>query len=193
MIQALSGDFQAEIKVKQDSLDVTQAHLRAATRELAEQRRQIQHWQTELGKLDQIQQRILNVERVLKEEDSFDWTGRTEADGSPADTSARGGVPKMFEYRGPGSTMIGFGSGKSPLAMTLTDVDPAMPYGTGGDTPATWIRLKRMKGWYSRQEDLMSRRIEGAKGASAEKEFQCRKVVSLCTDVPIDMVDGVSG
>ena len=40
MIQGLSADFAAEIKTKQDSLDVTQAHLRAATRELSEQRKQ---------------------------------------------------------------------------------------------------------------------------------------------------------
>ena len=35
MIQSLSTKFSSEIKAKQDSLDVTQAHLRAATRELS--------------------------------------------------------------------------------------------------------------------------------------------------------------
>ena len=73
MIQNLSSEFQGEIKTKQDALDVTQAHLRAATRELSEQRKQIQAWQARCGELDQINQRVRNVERALVDEEQFDW------------------------------------------------------------------------------------------------------------------------
>ena len=82
MIQGLGTDFAAEVKSKQDALDVTQVHLRAATRELSEQRRQIQQWQARCGELDQTAQRVRNLERALTDEDAFDWTGRTELDGS---------------------------------------------------------------------------------------------------------------
>src|SRR6202034_4094700 len=81
MIQGLSSDFSNEIKAKQDSLDVTQAHLRAATRELSEQRKQIQAWQSRCAELDQVNQRVRNVDKALKDEDQFDWTGRTDLDG----------------------------------------------------------------------------------------------------------------
>src|SRR6266511_2420581 len=105
MIQTLSHEFQTEIKIKQDALDVTQAHLRAATRELAEQRKQIQTWQNRCGELDQVNQRVRNVQKALTEEDLFDWTGRTDLDGEHARET---GGPS-FQYRGAASTMIGIG------------------------------------------------------------------------------------
>ncbi|EEB92865.1 hypothetical protein MPER_08562 [Moniliophthora perniciosa FA553] len=79
MIQNLSAEFQSEIKVKQDALDVTQAHLRVATRELSEQRRQIQSWQTKCAEMDTLGQRVKNLEKALEEEDMWDWTGRSGA------------------------------------------------------------------------------------------------------------------
>ncbi|KAG8927123.1 transcriptional regulator swi6 [Tulasnella sp. 418] len=189
MIQNLNSEFSTELKAKQDSLDVTQAHLRAATRELAEQRRQIQQWQSSLGQLDQVRQRIKNIEKVLKEEDSFDWTGRTEIDGTPS-------AEKPFEYRGPSSTLSGLGlglGGKNGFSMSEfsvpLEVDPTIP---PGDPISTLVKLKRLKMWQERVDQLMEKRIEGIKGASAEKELMCRRVVSLCTDVPIDKVDSVS-
>ncbi|KAJ4469527.1 transcription factor [Lentinula aciculospora] len=78
MVQSLATEFQAEIKVKQDALDVTQAHLRAATRELSEQRKQIQSWQSRCSELDLVAQRVKNLEKAIEEEDTWDWTGRSK-------------------------------------------------------------------------------------------------------------------
>src|ERR1700759_1400452 len=103
MIQTLSTDFQTEIKSKQDALDVTQAHLRAATLELAEQRKQIQTWQGKCGELDQIKQRVRNVEQALTDEDQFDWTGRTNLNG----VDARETAGPAFQRRGTNSTLVG--------------------------------------------------------------------------------------
>lgn len=80
MIQGLSTEFQSEVKSKQDALDVTQAHLRAATRELSEQRKHIQVWQARCAELDMLGQRVKNVEKAIEEEDLFDWTGRWKRD-----------------------------------------------------------------------------------------------------------------
>ncbi len=183
MIQGLGNDFTAEVKSKQDALDVTQVHLRAATRELSEKRRQIQHWQARCGELDQTAQRVRNLERALVDEDGFDWTGRTELDGSDAGPSAG----PAFQIRGQGSTMSGLG-GAVDIPTNL-EVDPTVPT---GDTAATLIRLRRQKMWYSRVEQLMETRMRSLQGASAEKEFQCKKIVALCTGVPIDRVEEVS-
>lgn len=43
--------------------------------------------------------------------------------------------------------------------------------------------------WQARAEELMSERLKGLQGASAEKEYMCRKIVSLCTGVPVDKVE----
>ena len=183
MIQSLSTEFQGELKAKQDALDVTQAHLRAATRELAEQRKQITVWQARCGELDQITQRVRNVEKALADEDQFDWTGRSDLNGNDALDSAG----PAFQRRGSNSTMVGIG-GAVDISFSV-DAEPPMPT---TDSVASLIRLKRLKMWHLRMEDMMKTRLRGLQGASAEKEYQCKKIVALCTGIPIDKVEDVS-
>lgn len=183
MIQGLSTEFQTEIKAKQDSLDVTQAHLRAATRELSEQRKQIQQWQSRCGELDQVNQRVRNIEKAIVDEDRFDWTGRTNLDGSDARESAG----PAFQYRGANSTMVGI-AGTVDVSFSV-DSEPPLP---NGDSVATLIKLRRLKIWHMRMEELVKSRLKGLQGASAEKEYQCKKIVALCTGLPVDKVEEVS-
>ncbi|KAK2463516.1 hypothetical protein APHAL10511_004267 [Amanita phalloides] len=180
MIQGLSAEFQSEIKSKQDALDVTQAHLRAATRELAEQRKQIQAWQAKCGELDQLKQRIRNVEQALADEDQFDWTGRTNGN----DKDARENAGPAFQRRGHHSTLSGM-SGAMDMAFNLEPEPPIPMMGT----PASLIRLRRLKMWHVRTEELIKERLQNLQGASAEKEYQCKKIVSLCTSIPVDKVE----
>lgn len=180
MIQSLSTDFQAEIKAKQDALDVTQAHLRAATRELSEQRKQIQMWQGRCGELDTFAQRVKNVERAIEDEIQFDWTGRGGEDDDPVAESKN----PAFRYRGASSTMVG-----TQAPVITVEPDPTLP--TQDDLQGL-IRLRRMKMWYDRMEEIMEQRMKGLRGASAEKEFMCRKIIALCTGVPVDKVEEVT-
>ena len=118
MVQDLGVEFSAEIKSKQDALDITQAHLRAATRELAEQRKQIQIWQAKCGELDLITQRMRNIEKAIEEEDKFDWTGTQSEPGTSNGTS----------------TGVNDETPAEPLGTTPgTDNEP----GTGTNVPST--------------------------------------------------------
>ncbi|KAJ6591537.1 transcription factor [Mycena vulgaris] len=196
MVQSLSTDFQSEIKSKQDALDVTQAHLRAATRELSEQRKQIQAWQARCGELDQISQRVRNIEKALIEEDQFDWTGRSNGSGDPdaegevedetedANAGDENNGGPAFQWRGTNSTMVGVG-GSIDISANVEAEPPIPPT----DSVASLIRLRRLKLWHARMEDLMKARLKGLQGASAEKEYQCKKIVALCTSIPIDKVE----
>ncbi|KAF5316571.1 hypothetical protein D9619_006461 [Psilocybe cf. subviscida] len=181
MIQDLSTEFQSEIKTKQDALDVTQMHLRAATRELSEQRKQIGKWQEKCGELDQVAQRVRNVENALREEEMFDWTGRVEMDGGDGGV---GGGP-AFQYRGLGATVIGVAVDGVQRAEADGEEEP-LPM---DNSPATLIKLRRMRAWHARMEALVQARLKGLQGATAEKEFQCKKIVALCTGLPIDKVE----
>jgi hypothetical protein len=184
MIQELSTEFSTEIKTKQDSLDLTQAHLRAATRELSEQRKQIQVWQSRCGELDKVHQRIRNLEKAIADEDHFDWTGRTDLAGKDGRETAG----PAFQWRGPSSTMTGI-----PGSMDISfSVEPEPPSPTG-DSVSSLIRLRRLKLWHTRMEELMQARLRSLQGASAEKEYQCKKVVALCTGIPMNKVEDVSG
>ncbi|KAI0322774.1 apses-domain-containing protein [Amylostereum chailletii] len=181
MVQGLGTEFTAELKAKQDALDVTQAHLRAATRELSEQRKQIQAWQARCAELDQVTQRIRNIERALADEDRFDWTGRSCLEGEEADPGP------AFTWRGQNSIMAGLGS-LVDVSFSL-DAEPNIP---PSDTYQSLVKMRRMKIWHKRMEQLMEQRLKSLHGASAEREFQCKKIVALCTGVPIDRVEAVS-
>ena len=63
MIQKLSADFSAELKAKQDAYDVSNIHVKAATRELAEQRKQIDFWKQQHGDFDRVLQRVRTLKR----------------------------------------------------------------------------------------------------------------------------------
>ncbi|KAL4065852.1 hypothetical protein V8B97DRAFT_2021001 [Scleroderma yunnanense] len=180
MIQGLSSEFSTEIKSKQDSLDVTQAHLRAATRELSEQRRQIQLWQSRCAELDQVHQRIRNLEKAIAEEDSFDWTGRTDLSGQDGGESAG----PAFRWRGPTSTMTAV-AGSTDLPFNV-EIEPPIPT---NNLIESLIRLRRLKMWHMRMEELMETRLKSLQGASAEKEYQCKRIVALCTGIPLDKVE----
>ncbi|KAI5999332.1 apses-domain-containing protein [Pisolithus orientalis] len=180
MIQGLSAEFSSEIKAKQDSLDLTQAHLRAATRELSEQRRQIQMWQSRCAELDQVHQRIRNLEKAAAEEDNFDWTGRTDLTGR--DGRETGG--SAFQWRGTNSTMAG-AAGSMDIPFSV-EMEPPIP---ATDSVASLIRLRRLKTWHVRMEELMEERLKSLQGASAEKEYQCKRIVALCTGIPIEKVE----
>lgn len=183
MIQGLSTDFSIEIKSKQENLDVTQAHLRAATRELSEQRKQIQLWQSRCAELDQVHQRIRNLEKAISEEDGFDCTGRTDLAGQDGSTTAG----PAFQWRGPSSTMAAV-AGSTDVPFNV-EIDPPIPT---ADTAASLIRLRRLKMWHIRMEELLEARLKSLQGASAEKEYQCKRIVALCTGIPIDKVEDVS-
>jgi hypothetical protein len=68
------------------------------------------------------------------------------------------------------------------------NAEPILPT---GDSVTSLIRLRRMKMWHVRMEALVRQRLESLRGTSAEREFQCKKIVALCTGVPIDKVEEV--
>ncbi|KAF8586039.1 apses-domain-containing protein [Ramaria rubella] len=177
MINSLSTEFSSEIKSKQEGLAATQTQLRTSTRSLADQRRQIQSWQSKCGELDQIHQRMRNLEKALAEEDRFDWTGRSTIDGEPPTKGA-------FAFRGAESTLTGVGFDDG--ATHPLEVEPVIPTANSRES---LVRMRRMKAWHERTEEMMEARLRQLEGASADKEFQCKKIVSLCTAVPMDQVE----
>ncbi|VDB94662.1 unnamed protein product [Peniophora sp. CBMAI 1063] len=167
MIQSLSNDFTNELKSKQDALDVTQAHLRAATRELAEQRKQIAAWQARQADLERAQQRVRNVRRALTEVEEVDWTGRLAG-----------------ETKGPFALKAGTAmprdDGKQPVS------EPMPPAENSVDA---LVKMRRLKLWEARAEEMLMQRLERLHGASADQEFQCKKIISICLGTPVDKVD----
>lgn len=178
MITSLNSDFEDEVKVKTDALDRTRSQLRAATRELSEQRKQMTLWRAKVSQVNEKTQRIKNLERALLEEDSFDWTGRTEIDGTPATEGAGPG----FTYRGPSSTLSNLPAG---IAIEFA-ADPPPPEDDA--EPNSLVHLLRLELWYDRVLTLLTRRIEKLQGGNHEQEARLQKIVAGCCGVEQDKV-----
>src|ERR1700761_4004256 len=185
LINTLRDDFALEMKSKQDTLEKAQLRLKASTRSLAEQRRQIQTWQARCNELEETQQRIRNIKRAITEEEKFDWTGRTEWDGSSATAEVAG---PAFQHRGVKSTLAALDSATLEGSNNSLEPEPPLPL---TDTVASLIKLRRMELWYKRTDKILDDRLSAIQGASAEKELQCKKIIAMSTGLPIDQVEQV--
>lgn len=181
MIRKLNADFAGEIKSKQDSFEMTNAHVRAATRELAEQRKQIDANKQRRSELDQVTQRIRNVEKALVTERTVDWTGRTEASGKPVED----GSNPAFASRGKATGM------PEDVTVDGTEMDVENQPLPAEDTLASLVKMRRMKLYHDRINKLLKERMESMRGSSADKEYMSKKIVALCTGIPIDKVENV--
>ncbi|GAA5881935.1 hypothetical protein JCM16303_003475 [Sporobolomyces ruberrimus] len=180
MVNSLSETFGSELSSKVDLLSTKRAQLQALTQELAASRTRVSQSRQGADHIEEKRQRIQNLERALEEEDSFDWTGRTEVDGSPASQLAGPG----FTYRGPGSTLTNL-----PAGISIEfDTDPPAPTGDDG---TSLVHLLRLQSWYERVEGLLKQRIERLKGGGVELEAKLQRILADCCGVPVEDVDGM--
>ncbi|KAH8926226.1 apses-domain-containing protein [Atractiella rhizophila] len=179
MIDSFSADFNLEIKSKSEALERVRVHLRSATRELSEQRKQLQSWKSKCDEVELRQQRIRNLERALREEESVDYTGRTEIDGTPSV-----GEPS-FAYRGPNSILGGLPRLQSGISIEHDPPEPSME-----DDTTRFIHLQRLEKWYRRILLLLSQRIQIAQDSNSDKESRYRSVISRFGGYQPDEVDG---
>ncbi|KAF8317750.1 uncharacterized protein EI90DRAFT_3084885 [Cantharellus anzutake] len=149
IIEGLDIEFNEEAETKRKQLDDIQNRLRTATRELASQRRLIQHWQAACSELDQILERIKNVK------------------------GARDSDQNLFHI-------------KAGTASRSGSLDPPL---LEDDYPVSLTTLRRKRFWHSHANQIISDRLSFMKGQNAEKELQCKKLVSLCTGVPLENVE----
>ncbi|BGP15649.1 transcriptional regulator swi6 [Rhodosporidiobolus nylandii] len=181
-LSSVSSRFDAELVTKTTELDTHKAKLQDLTRTLADLRREQKEWQAEVRVVDDQAQRVKNLQTAIDEEDAFDWTGRTEVDGSPASALAGPG----FTYRGPESTLSGLPTG---IGMSF-DTDPPAPEMEGGVVSGeALVHLLRLQAWYERVEGLMTQRVEKLEDGNGELEKKLRRMVASISGVEEDHVD----
>jgi len=60
-----------------------------------------------------------------------------------------------------------------------------------GDEEAL-VKLRRLAMWEDRMVEVIEERMRALEGESADKAVKYRRLVSLCTKVPVEKVDSVS-
>lgn len=175
IINSLSSDFAIELKEKSDALDRTRLLLRSAAKNLSEQRNSIALAKEKVALVDEKKLRIKNLERALLEEDTFDWTGRTEVDKTPARPEV---VGPGFTFRGPASTLSNLPPG---IAIDF-ETDPLLAPPNLSDT-TSFARLTRLTMWYERVIGLLRNRVDKVQGVIEANELKLRRIVSSCCGV----------
>lgn len=120
-----------------------------------------------MNELEQISRKSESIRKALASVDGQDWSGRTDSRPVP---SAFKPLPNHVE--------------KPQVGMSV-----ALPIPGAIDDVAA---LRRMRDWEQRVAQVLEERIQALEGEGLEKELKYRRLVSLCTKVPVEKVDGVS-
>lgn len=88
---------------------------------------------------------------------------------------------------------LDWAGGASTSASASASTEAAVPV---EDPPrgseGALVKLRRLAMWEDRVSGLLEERIRSLQGESTDKAVKYRRLVSLCTKVPLDKVDGVS-
>ncbi|EFP76578.2 uncharacterized protein PGTG_02039 [Puccinia graminis f. sp. tritici CRL 75-36-700-3] len=164
-VNSLSEDFENEIRSKTDRLESVRAQLMVATRQLTTQRRQLESLKHDLDERALLELRLKKLRMAIAEEDGFDWTGRSDLDGRPAQAG------KLFEQNGIASTLAGLSASQIQLEL---EPDPFIPPENNQDS---LVYLRRLEKWYVRVLSLLRERIGRMKGSNLEQEAKYLKVI----------------
>jgi regulatory protein SWI6 len=173
------------VAAKREQLGLVQAQLHAATSELAQYRREIQRLQLQNTALDNIAQKVKNLEISLDDEATYAW-----ADGAKIGTPK----PEIALTAGPmrvDDSCLASMSSSSDSEGSLRE-NGAVFRLPSANTLECLVQLRKMKAWQSRSDTILSEQSANIKERSTEKELQCKQIVSLCTGVALEHIDEVT-
>ncbi|WVR04373.1 hypothetical protein IAU60_001375 [Kwoniella sp. DSM 27419] len=178
IFETISETFSAEMLAKQTKLNATEQSVRHATRALADKRQSLHRAQARVREMELLVQRAETVRRalhadLLSEEDV--WTGRVLL------SSEAGGLPPPA-FR----------------SVPLTESRMDRPLASEGDIglpergeEGALAKLRRMILWEDRAAEVLEDKVRTLEGEGVEKTLKYRRLVSLCTKVSMDKVDGM--
>lgn len=178
IFDTISDLFNNEMLQKQTKLNATEASVRHATKALADKRQQVARAQSVLTEVEQVGQRSENVRKAMEGISPSDWTGFSSSSTEPS-------APPAFRAPGAGSSPV---HARNGTTNSSSGEDIGLPE-RGAEGSLT--QLRRIAMWEDRISSLLESRIQALQGESAEKAVKYRRLVGLCTKVPVDKVDGV--
>ncbi|WVN88669.1 uncharacterized protein L203_103882 [Cryptococcus depauperatus CBS 7841] len=181
----ISTTFAQEMLAKQTKLNATEASVRHATKALADKRQQLHQCQEQLDLLLLYEQRSENVKRILDAAQAGstlaveEFTGRTQT----SEEKTLNLLPPLAfrEVSGPYANL------QFP-SQSNEDEDNPLPERNDVDV---LIKLRRVALWEDRIAEILEDRIKEMEGEGLERTMKYRKLVSLCSKVPVDRVDGM--
>ncbi|KAF9919088.1 transcriptional regulator swi6 [Lobosporangium transversale] len=190
MVDELDLEFSHEIMTRQSQLQDTQTLLRNATSELSEMRRTLKNCRTQAQQLTEAQQKIKNLELSLEEESQK--------------TRSQNGYSSALRQKDNTSDDIDqYLSVPTISASTAVDKEEKEEDASTGEknygsndyqdreakAREEVLQLRARISAYEQNEKELAQELESIKDQSLDKELQCRKVISVCCNIPIEKVD----
>ncbi|WRT65075.1 uncharacterized protein IL334_002017 [Kwoniella shivajii] len=185
IFETISSTFSTEMVSKQTKLNATEQSVRVATKALADKRQQLHRAQSKLGELELINQRIDFLRQHISSSDPTskeNWTGQSLL-------SNESSLPIPFQTVTPPSTTTddtqvktesnGNGNGDDDIILPERGEENSL------------IKLRRINIWEDRISLTLQDKINALTNQSMDKAIKYRKLVSLCTKVSVDKVDGM--
>lgn len=172
MVDELDMEFSREMLARQGQLQDTQAVLRRATADLAESRRTLKQCRAQALQLTEAQQKVKNLEQSLEEETKkarsqkgYSSAIRPQPEGQMED------IDKLFDV----------------VDIPGDQVDPSMSAEARAQKHV--VMLKARVRAYEQNSKELAQELVDIKDRSLDKELQCRKVISICCNIPLEKVD----
>ncbi|KKF93288.1 Cell division cycle-related protein res1/sct1 [Ceratocystis platani] len=170
ILNEATSDFHKEIKSKQASVDSLHKEIRTASSNLCDARRKLDAIQEKVRKQTHARQQIANLMHASEDEQFR----------SARDSALAAGRSDPIS------------SWEAQISSTITQASDsdANSAAAAASLPSSTVLKTRIKALTERKE-VMRKMVLALKGRSKETEVKYRKVVSLCTGVPVDDVDSV--
>ncbi|WVQ97765.1 hypothetical protein IAU59_004879 [Kwoniella sp. CBS 9459] len=189
IFETINETFSSEMTAKQTKLNATEQSVRHATRALADKRQQLHRAQLRVGELELISQRAEALRKALAAADTAstpdEWTGRVLLS---SESGASEALPPAFKSVPPSEQSLKAEPVDHEDASGSESRDIKMP--ERGEEGAL-VKLRRMVMWEERVTRILEDRINTLQGAGVDKAVKYRRLVSLCTKVPVEKVDGM--
>ncbi|KAG0020023.1 transcriptional regulator swi6 [Entomortierella chlamydospora] len=178
MVDELDLEFSHEIMARQSQLQDAQAQLRQSTSELSNTRRTIKQCRAEVLQLTEAQQKIKNLEQSLEEESRKTRGQKGYTSTLRQKETVNEDIDQLFctPVRPSPRVDADESSGPTEKERELTAQEEI-------------LMLKARILAYEQNEKELAQEFAVAKDQSLERELQCRKVISICCNIPLEKVD----
>ncbi|RKP37369.1 hypothetical protein BJ085DRAFT_16780, partial [Dimargaris cristalligena] len=166
IVDELEDDFQGELRSRQLEIDLLQQQLKEATEELAQAKSTIEDIRGQAHDKNDIQAHINRLEAIIAHP-SMGASGNVGGNGN-------GG---------------GDSNGTATTAHPSSISDQPPPLLDSESTTHNIIRLKSQAEAYLMVNNLLRQQLNDVQSQATLKEFQCKKVIALCCNLPLDRVD----
>lgn len=130
--------------------------------ELADVRKEIQYWQNKATQMAEVDQKIKNINEAIENEKVQTWSLLGEAN-----------ADKMEGIETSSS------SNTSEIKIPTEDNEESLK------------QLRKLSKWLEGTQKLTEERVASIDGLSASKEVKYKSIVSVCTGVPVNEVEGM--